>query len=178
MKENPMAMIEGELPMTLREQIHVAPTQDDGERWLASMRHIAAEGRMWVVSVGVLLRESDLPRDLAQLGVYQPDELIAPGDSVIVDPLGRVVAGPAHGMETILYAEADPQEALYARRGFDAVGHYGRADLFELRVAGTTVSLEIGDHRPLEALSDHIWQVTDLRPRGPSGPSARIDARE
>ena len=160
------------------EQIHVAPTQDHGERWLASMRHIAAEGRMWVVSVGVLLRESDLPRDLAQLGVYQPDELIAPGDSVIVDPLGRVVAGPAHGVETILYAEADPQEALYARRGFDAVGHYGRADLFELRVAGTTVSLEIGDHPPLEALSDHIWQVTDLRPRGPSGPSARIDARE
>jgi nitrilase len=160
------------------EQIHVAPTQDDGERWLASMHHIAAEGRMWVVSVGVLLREGDLPHDLAQLGIYQPGELIAPGDSVIVDPLGRVVVGPAHGVETILYAEADPQEALYARRGFDVVGHYGRADLFELRVAGMTVPLEIGDHPPLEALSNQIWQVADPRPRGLSSPSARSDAQE
>jgi nitrilase len=157
------------------EQIHVAPTQDDGERWVTSMRHIAVEGRMWVVSVGVLLRESDLPRDLAQRGVYQPDELIAPGDSVIVDPLGRVVAGPAHGVETILYAEADPHEALYARRGFDAVGHYGRADLFELRVAGMPISLEIGDHPPMEERSDRVWQVTDRRPRRPSRASVDKD---
>lgn len=141
------------------EQIHVAPTQDAGERWLASMRHIAVEGRMWVVSVGVLLRETDLPRDLAQLGVYQPGELITPGDSVIVDPLGRVVAGPAHGIETILYAEADPQEALRARRGFDAVGHYGRSDLFELRVAGMAIPLEIGDHAALDDFPDHTWRI-------------------
>jgi nitrilase len=153
------------------EQIHVAPTQDEGERWLASMRHIATEGRMWVVSVGVLLRESDLPRDLAQLGIYQPDELISPGDSVVVDPLGRVVVGPAHGMETILYAEVDPQEALRARRGFDAVGHYSRADLFELRVAGMPISLEIDDHPPMGEHSNRLWQVTDRRPRRPSGPS-------
>ena len=160
------------------EQIHVAPTQDDGERWIASMRHIAVEGRMWVVSVGVLLRENDLPRDLAHLDVYAPGELIAPGDSIIVDPLGRVVAGPAHGVETILYAEADPLEALYARRGFDAVGHYGRADLFELRVAGMTIPLEIGDQPPVEERSDRIWQVTDARPRRPPSSSAQSDAHD
>jgi len=158
------------------EQIHVAPTQDDGERWLASMRHIATEGRMWVVSVGVLLRESDLPRDLAQLGVYEPGKLITPGDSVIVDPFGRVVAGPAHGVETILYAEADPAEALHARRGFDAVGHYGRADLFELRVAGTTIPLEIGDQVAMDGLPDRVWHVTDLRPRKPTRPAAPMDS--
>jgi nitrilase len=142
------------------EQIHIAPTQDEGERWLSAMRHIAVEGRMWVVSVGTLLREGDLPRDLAALGVYEPGEVITPGDSVIVNPLGKVVAGPAHDGETILYAEADPSEALHARRGFDPVGHYGRADLFELAVNGVEVPLEIGDSATLEGLPDRTWRVS------------------
>ncbi len=144
-------------------QIHLAPNQDDGERWLASMRHIATEGRMWVVSVGVLLRETDLPRDLAALGIYAPGELISPGDSVIVDPLGNIVAGPAHGTETILLADAVPAQALLARRGFDAVGHYGRADVFSFAVKGVTIPLEIGDNSPIDQIPDHIWQVTDAR---------------
>lgn len=149
------------------EQIHVAPTQDEGERWLASMRHIAFEGRVWVVSVGVLLRESDLPRDLSQLGIYESGELIAPGDSVIVDPFGRVVAGPAHGVETILYAEADARDALRARRGFDAVGHYGRADVFALTVKGNPVPLEIGDAARIEGRADSVWRVSDPRRGSP-----------
>jgi nitrilase len=144
-------------------QIHLAPNQDDGERWLASMRHIATEGRMWVVSVGVLLRETDLPHDLAALGIYAPGELISPGDSVIVDPLGNIVAGPAHGTETILLADAAPSQALLARRGFDAVGHYGRADVFSLAVKGVPIPLEIGDNSPIDQIPDHIWQVTDAR---------------
>ncbi len=145
------------------EQIHVAPTQDEGERWLTAVRHIAVEGRMWVVSVGTLLRETDLPRDLAALGVYAPGELITPGDSAIVDPLGRVVAGPAHGVETILYADADPTEALHARRGFDAVGHYGRADVFALAVKGVAIPLEVGDTAPMEEMADRVWRVADPR---------------
>jgi nitrilase len=143
------------------EQIHLAPTQDEGERWLTTVQHIAVEGRMWVVSVGTLLRESDLPRDLAALGVYAPDEMITPGDSVIVDPLGHIVAGPAHGVEAILYADANPDEALHARRGFDAVGHYGRADVFALAVNGIAVPLEIGDTAPMESMADRIWRVAD-----------------
>jgi nitrilase len=146
------------------EQIHVVPNQDDGERWLASMRHIATEGRMWVVSVGILFRETDLPRDLAVLGVYTPGELINPGDSVMIDPLGKVVAGPAHGTETMLLADADPAQALLARRGFDAVGHYGRADVFDLAVEGISIPLQIEDGSPLEQMPDTIWRVADTRP--------------
>jgi len=149
------------------EQIHIAPNQDDGERWLASMRHIATEGRMWVVSVGILLRETDLPRDLAALGVYAPGEVINPGDSVIVDPLGNIVAGPAHGTETMLLADAAPAQALLARRGFDAVGHYGRADVFDLAVKGVSIPLEIGDSSLMEQMTGHIWQVADGRQAPP-----------
>ncbi|HEY7358462.1 MAG TPA: carbon-nitrogen hydrolase family protein [Ktedonobacterales bacterium] len=146
------------------EQIHVAPNQDDGERWLASMRHIATEGRMWVISVGILFRESDLPRDLAALGVYKPGEIINVGDSVIVDPLGKIVAGPAHGEETMLLADAEPAQALLARRGFDAVGHYGRGDVFDLAVEGVAIPLQVGDSSPMGRMPDTLWRVTDTRP--------------
>src|SRR5260370_24788371 len=93
---------------TQGEQIHLAPTEDSGERWLASMRHIATEGRMWVVSVGTFLRESDLPRDLAALGVYAPGELIHPGESIIVSPLRTILACPSHCGERILLPVASP----------------------------------------------------------------------
>ncbi|HEV7126437.1 MAG TPA: carbon-nitrogen hydrolase family protein [Ktedonobacterales bacterium] len=148
------------------EQIHVAPTQDDGERWLATVRHIAVEGRMWVVSVGSFMREGDLPRDLAALGVYEPGSIINPGDSVIVDPLGHIVAGPAHDRDTILYADADPAEAVLARAGFDAVGHYGRADVFDMTVNGVAIPLEIGDGVPMAAMAEHTWQVAAATPAG------------
>jgi nitrilase len=145
------------------EQIHVAPNQDDGERWLASMRHIATEGRMWVISVGILFSEADLPRDLAALGVYEPGALINPGDSVIIDPLGNIVAGPAHGTEIILLTDADPAQALLARRGFDTAGHYGRGDVFDLAVEGVRVPLQIGDYSPMEQMPETIWRVVDAR---------------
>ncbi len=145
------------------EQIHVAPNQDDGDRWLASMRHIATEGRMWVISVGILFRETDLPRDLAALGVYTPGQLVSPGDSVIVDPLGKIVAGPVHGEEAMLLADAEPAQALLARSGFDAVGHYGRGDVFELVVEGINVPLQIGDYSTMHLMPDTIWRVADTR---------------
>lgn len=136
--------------------------QDSGDRWHASIRHIATEGRMWVISVGVLMRERDLTPDLRALGVYQPEELISPGDSVIVDPLGTVVAGPAHGSETMLYSDAPAQAALLARRGFDAVGHYGRGDLFSLALRGIPIPLEIGTATPIAAMNNEIWEPTRL----------------
>jgi nitrilase len=141
------------------EQIHVAPMQDSGDRWHASVRHFATEGRMWVISVGVLMRETDLTPDLRSLGVYQPEELIGVGDSVIVDPLGNIIAGPAHGDETILYAEAPSQAAVLARRGFDAVGHYGRGDIFSLTLHGVHIPLEINAPVSMSSMSDHIWNV-------------------
>lgn len=140
------------------EQIHAAPMQDYGDRWHASVRHFAAEGRMWVISVGVLMRETDFTPDLRALGVYQPDELIGPGDSVIVDPLGNIVAGPAQGSEIILYADAPAEATLIARRGFDAVGHYGRGDLFSLALRGVPIPLEINAPVSMSSMSDHIWK--------------------
>jgi nitrilase len=117
-------------------QLYLAPTWAAGEAWIVSLRHIAIEGRCWVLGCGNVMRAADIPPDLPTRSELYPDadEWINPGDSVIVSPLGDIVAGPLHESEGILYAECDPLDATRARRTFDAVGHYGRPDVFQLTI--------------------------------------------
>ena len=117
-------------------QLYVAPTWDDGESWIASMRHIAFEGACWVLSCGSVLRAADIPADLPlREQLYpDPDEWINPGDSVVVAPGGDIVAGPLHQAEGILYADCDPARATRAHRVMDVAGHYGRPDVFQLTI--------------------------------------------
>ena len=114
---------------------------------------------MWVISVGCLLRESDLPAEVAALGLFQKGAILNAGGSAILNPNSEIVAGPALGVETILYAEADMAETLYAKRTFDAVGHYGRSNLFGLTLRGVEIPLQIGDSSPVDQMSDHVWRV-------------------
>jgi nitrilase len=117
-------------------QIHVAPTWDHGEPWLSSMRHVAKEGRCFVVSCCSPVRADDIPDRLTFKEKYleSVSGWINPGDSVIVDPDGKVLAGPASEEETILFAEADLEKVVGPRMQLDVAGHYGRPDVFELRV--------------------------------------------
>jgi nitrilase len=117
-------------------QIYLAPTWDEGETWVASMRHIAFEGTCWVLGCGSLMRASDIPADLPMRAELYPDpeEWINPGDSVIVAPGGDIVAGPLHQAEGILYADCDPARSSRSRRTLDVAGHYGRPDVFHLTI--------------------------------------------
>jgi nitrilase len=117
-------------------EIYVAPTWDEGDTWLATMRHIAAEGRCWVLGNGCSMRGKDMPRDFPERSRLFPDleAWFNPGDSVIVDPRGVVVAGPLHEKHGILYADCDPARAAAAKRTLDVAGHYGRPDVFRLEV--------------------------------------------
>jgi len=120
-------------------EIYVAPTYDCGEGWISTMRHIALEGRCWVLGSGTSLRGSDIPQDVPALAQLfpDPDEWINDGDSVVVDPQGRIVAGPLHREAAILYADIDVALVAPARRTLDVAGHYGRPDIFELQVRRT-----------------------------------------
>ena len=119
-------------------QIYVAPTWADGDTWIASMRHIAAEGRCWVLGCGSAMRVSDMPTDLpGRSRIYtdpDPDKWLNMGDSVIVAPGGEIVAGPLHQATGILYADCDPALATAAHRTLDVAGHYGRPDVFRFTV--------------------------------------------
>jgi nitrilase len=117
-------------------EIYIAPTWDEGSTWLATMQHIAAEGRCWVLGNGCAMRGKDIPKDFPQRATLFPDleAWYNPGDSVIVNPGGQVVAGPLHEQHGILYADCDPARASAAKRTLDVAGHYGRPDIFKLEV--------------------------------------------
>ncbi len=121
-------------------QVYIAPTYDCGDSWVATMGHIAREGRCWVIGSGTVLRAADLPDDLPgrELLFPDPQEWINPGDSVVVDPTGKVVAGPMRREVGVLYAEVDLAAVAPARRTLDVTGHYARPDIFELNVRRTS----------------------------------------
>ncbi|MDQ1603181.1 MAG: nitrilase [Actinomycetota bacterium] len=120
-------------------QIYVASTWDEGEGWLATMRHIASEGRCWVIGSGCALNSDDVPPALPARDTLFPhrDTWLNSGDSVIMDPHGNVVAGPLHREYGILYADIDPAVSASAHRTLDVAGHYGRPDVFNLTVDRT-----------------------------------------
>jgi nitrilase len=117
-------------------QVYVASTWDSGDAWVASMRHIACEGRCWVVGSGCALAKADIPESFPAREKVFGDEVewLNSGDSVIVAPTGRIVAGPLHEEYGILYADIDATEASNQHRTLDVAGHYGRPDIFTLNV--------------------------------------------
>ena len=115
-------------------QLYCAPTVDDRETWLPTMRHIALEGRCFVLSANQFARRRDYPADYAPLQGDDPDAVLIDGGSCIVDPLGRVLAGPVFGEEAILTADLDLDQIARGTFDFDAIGHYARPDVFRLSV--------------------------------------------
>ena len=120
-------------------QIYVAPTWDRGEPWLSTMRHIAKEGRMYVLACGSAMRLEDVPERLAFRAALVPSATgwLNPGDSVIVDPDGKVLAGPSHERQELLHAELLPERIAGPRWQLDVAGHYGRPDIFQLTIDRT-----------------------------------------
>ncbi len=116
-------------------RIHVASTWDRGEPWLSTVRHIAKEGRLFVINSCQALHRNDIP-DRYAFKRYYPEgrEWINVGDSAIVDPEGRFVGGPLHEKEGIVYAEIDPRALAGPRWMLDVAGHYARPDVFRLEV--------------------------------------------
>ena len=115
-------------------QLYCAPTADDRETWLSTIRHIALEGRCFVLSSCQFLRRSDLPSDIANRISEVPEAILMRGGSAIIDPLGNVLAGPWFEGETILCADLDLDQVARGKYDFDAAGHYSRPDVFQLKV--------------------------------------------
>jgi len=117
-------------------EIYIAPTYDSGDDWIGTMQHIAREGRCWVISSGVALTHSDIPADFPERDTLYPDteQWINPGDSVVVAPGGKIIAGPMRKEKGLLYAEIDSSLVISAKRTLDVAGHYSRPDVFTLNI--------------------------------------------
>lgn len=114
--------------------LYCAPTADDRDTWLGSMRHIACEGRCFVLTACQHIRRGAYPADYACGMGDDPDTVLMRGGSAIVGPLGQVLAGPDFDGEALLTARIDPAEIPRAKYDFDVTGHYARPDIFRLEV--------------------------------------------
>jgi|SRR5579864_7026591 len=115
-------------------ELYCAPTADPRDSWIASMRHIAVEGRCFVLSCNQFNRRRDFPSDYGAALGDNPDEVVTPGGSCIVDPFGNFLAAPNKKDEVILTAEIDRAQIVRGKFDLDVVGHYARPDIFQLQV--------------------------------------------
>jgi nitrilase len=114
--------------------LYCAPTADDRDTWLPSMRHVALEGRCFVLTACQFLRKRDFPATVRVSLGDSLDAILMRGGSAIISPLGKVLAGPHFEGETILTADLDLHEIGRGKFDFDVVGHYSRPDVFRLVV--------------------------------------------
>ncbi|MEP2239156.1 MAG: carbon-nitrogen hydrolase family protein [Maribacter sp.] len=111
-------------------EIYIAPTADSREEWTSTMKHIALEGRCFVLGCNQFYTKSMYPEKYQHLVENEPENLCR-GGSVIVSPLGKVIAGPLFDEAGALIAEIDLDEIVNAKLDFDVIGHYSRNDIFE-----------------------------------------------
>ena len=115
-------------------ELYCAPTADDRPTWQASMTHVALEGRVFVLSACQYLTRSDMPKDHPIDFEAPHGDILMRGGSLIIDPTGKVLAGPIFEEEAILYATVDLETKRRSHLDFDPVGHYARPDVFSLTV--------------------------------------------
>jgi len=115
-------------------EIYLAPTADARDTWQATLRHIACEGRCFVMGCNQFVTRDMYPDDLAGEDLAAEVDARCRGGTAIVSPLGEVLAGPVYDREDILVADLDRSELTRARFDFDVTGHYARPDVFRLVV--------------------------------------------
>jgi nitrilase len=116
-------------------QILAAPTWDKSENWLLSLRHIAREGGLFIISCCAAIRTEDIPPKYEFKKLYpEGREWINVGNSCMINPKGEFIAGPVEKKEEIIYADIDLKLISVSKRMFDAAGHYARSDVFKLKL--------------------------------------------
>ena len=115
-------------------ELYCAITVDDRETWQSTVRHIALEGRCFVLSSCQFLGRGDLPPGYPTERLPLDQDILIRGGSCIIGPLGQVLAGPTFDQECILTADLDRLDLPRSKFDFDVVGHYSRPDIFRLEV--------------------------------------------
>jgi len=111
-------------------EIYVAPTADHRDSWQHTIRHIAMEGRCFVLSCNQFVTREDYPLDLPGEAVEKLSDILSRGGSTVIDPLGNPLVDPLWDVEGIIYANLSSDLLIQSKMDFDVTGHYARKDLF------------------------------------------------
>lgn len=115
--------------------IYIAPNTNDNPEWQSTIQHIAIEGKCFFINADMLIRKSSYPQDLCEAAIIESlPEVVCRGGSCIVDPFGHYVTEPVWDSEAIIYAELDMDLVSASKMEHDAIGHYARPDVLELKV--------------------------------------------
>ncbi|KAI5848507.1 carbon-nitrogen hydrolase [Morchella snyderi] len=127
--------------------VYLAPTADARESWMSTMRHIAKEGRCFVLTCNQFVTSNTLPKYVdgyVYKNVGETLEIVSSGGSAIVGPMGDVLEGPMVGEEGLLVSDDLHVERHVVRAKMDMDvglgGHYARGDVFKLSVEGLDLS--------------------------------------
>lgn len=123
-------------------EIYLAPTADSREAWQATMQHIALEGRCFVLAANQFVRKSDYPERYLE-DLKEESEIMCVGGSVIISPMGEILAGPLWNQEGLLTAQLDFSILAKSKLDFDVVGHYSRKDIFKFEVTNQPDILKV-----------------------------------
>lgn len=115
--------------------IYIAPTADSRDEWQSTMKHIALEGRCFVIGCNQYVTKDMYPNSLNYYSELESQpENMCPGGSCIVNPFGKYLVEPVWNKEDIVIAELELDQVVLSRLDFDPWGHYSRPDVFELIV--------------------------------------------
>ncbi|CAJ0581115.1 unnamed protein product, partial [Mesorhabditis spiculigera] len=114
-------------------QLYLAPTVDDRDAWISTMKHIAVEGRCFVISACQYITGENFPEGHPMREKHGKNVLIR-GGSCVIDPFGKVLMEPNYEGEKLLYADVNTEECIRGKFDLDVVGHYSRPDVFTLTV--------------------------------------------
>ena len=112
-------------------EIYVAPTADHRDSWQHTIRHIAMEGRCFVLSCNQFVTREDYPLDLPGEAVEKLPDILSRGGSTVIDPLGNPLVDPLWDVEGIIYANLSSDLLIQSKMDFDVTGHYARKDSFD-----------------------------------------------
>ncbi|MDY5437016.1 carbon-nitrogen hydrolase family protein [Peptostreptococcus porci] len=115
--------------------IYISPNTNDNPEWQATIQHIAIEGKCYFINSDMIVRKTSYPSDLNESEVVSNlPEMVCRGGSCIIDPYGHYVTEPVWDKETIIYAELDMNLTASCKMEHDAIGHYARPDVLELKI--------------------------------------------
>ena len=115
--------------------IYISPNTNDNPEWQATIQHIAIEGKCYFINADMVVRKASYPGDLhTSEDIQDLPEMVIRGGSCIIDPYGHYATEPVWDQEAIIYADLDMQLPISCKMEHDAVGHYARPDVLELKV--------------------------------------------